>query len=55
MRDNEKVNFCGTPEQLETLCRYNTSTVNGEEKKFTKVYDDDKITVVYNYTMPTAE
>ena len=51
----EKINFCGTPEQWETLCRYTVTTVNDEEKKFTKVYDDDKVIVICNYTMPTAE
>ena len=43
------INFAGTAEEWKALCRYTKSTVNGEEKEFTKVYNDDKITVNYNY------
>lgn len=45
------INFAGTAEEWKALCRYTKSTVNGEEKEFTKVYDDDKITVNYNYVV----
>lgn len=51
----KEINYCGTPEQWRALCRYQTSTYGGETKEFTKVYDDQKITVNYNYVMPTAE
>ncbi|MBQ9085985.1 MAG: leucine-rich repeat protein [Clostridia bacterium] len=51
----EKINYCGTPEQWKELCRYQTSTTDGEEKEFTKIYDDDKVTVHCNYVMPSED
>ena len=51
----KEINYCGTPDQWKALCRYTTYTSNGEEKESTKVYNDDKITVNYNCTIPAEK
>ncbi|MBQ9782897.1 MAG: leucine-rich repeat protein [Clostridia bacterium] len=47
------INYCGTAEQWTELCRYYTGSVDG--KKYTKVYNEDAITVNCDYVMPSAE
>ncbi|MBQ8140231.1 MAG: leucine-rich repeat protein [Clostridia bacterium] len=47
------INYCGTSEQWIELCRYYTGSVDGE--KYTRVYNEDAITVICDYVMPSAD
>ena len=51
----KEINYCGTPEQWEALCRYTTYTApSGEKKRTSKVADSlDGVKINYNCTMPS--